>query len=214
MKIIPFLLLLSTTVLGQDFITTKAVVSCIDSTNFVMLTEEDSRAVVFKRNSKFTLNKVTEISTQYKADASLLLSNGICVHLPEESSITINSAEQDGNKDENCVIHLTGEGLGIVLNLKVNRGRADFQLEVAPNESSNVTIITDHAELDIHAKRFDVVVSFYGFTIVRCYSGYILVTMSNNKVERIENEEVSLYDGNSVILRTKNPTIIEFRKER
>lgn len=208
MKYVALLLILATTVFGQEFITTKTVVSCIDSTNFVMLTVEGDQPVVFKDGSKSTINKVTEIATQYKADANLLFStNGLRVHLPEESSITINSAEQDSSKDEDGVVHLTGEGLGMVLNLKVNQGRADFRLDDVPNEVSNFTVTTDHAEIEVHAKRFTVIVSFYGFTKIRCYDGYLLATMANNKVERIENEEVSLFDGNSVILRAKTPSI-------
>ena len=199
-RYIPFLFILLTTVFGQEFITTKTVVSCIDSTNFVMLTKDGEQPTVFKRNYKLTTP--TTISTQYKADADLYLSSGIRIHLSDESSITINSAEQDISKDEQGEVQLSGDGLGVVINAKIDQGRADFKLDSTPNESSSIIVLTDHAELEVHATQFTIVVSSYGFTRVRCIDGYLLATMSNNKVERIENEEVSIYNGNEVILRT------------
>ena len=200
MKYLLLLLILATNVFGQEFITSKSTILCINSTNFVMLTEEGAEPIVFKHNYKLTTP--TTISTQYKAEADLYLSSGIRIHMPEESSFMINSAEQDVSKDEQGNVQLVGDGHGVVFNAKLDHGRADFQLTATPNESSVVIVLTDHAELEVHAKQFSVVVSSYGFTRVRCIDGYLLATMSNNKIERIENEEVSIYNGNSIILRT------------
>lgn len=191
---------MTSNIFGQEFITSKSIISCIDSTNFVMLTKDGEQPTVFKRNYKLTTP--TTISTQYKADADLYLSSGIRIHLSDESSITINSAEQDISKDEHGDVQLNGDGIGVVINAKIDQGRADFKLDSTPNESSSIIILTDHAELEVHATQFTVVVSSYGFTRARCIDGYLLATMSNNKVERIENEEVSIYNGNEVILRT------------
>ena len=204
MRFFPFLFILLSTAYGQEFLTTETVVSCLDSSNFVMVTHGGEQSVVFKHDYKLT--SPTTISTQYKADADLYLSNGIRVHLPEESSVTINLAEQDVIKNENCSIQLTGDGIGMVFNVNIDSGRADFLLSTTPTDVCQVIVLTKHAELEVHAKQFTVVVSSYDLTRVRCIDGYLIVTTIHNKSERIENEEVSIVSRelgvNAVVLRT------------
>ena len=204
MKYLVFLQLLISTLFGQEFITSKSTVACIDSTNFVMLAKDDGIATVFKCIHK--LNTCTTISTLYKSDADLFLSSGIRIHLPEESEISINSAEQDVSKDEVGNVQVSGDGIGIVFNAKISHGSVDFKLDSTPNESSVIIVLTDHAELEVHAKQFTIVVSSYGCTRVRCIDGYLLATTPHNIIERIENEEVSITASelgvNAVVLRT------------
>ena len=192
------LLLLASSVCAQDYHTVPSTVICTSSENFVMLAVEDNQPKVFTESRSAVLAKPVTISAEYRAYANLLFSSGLKVRLEEESRFTVWTAEQDVAIEDGGTVRLDGDDIGAVLNVKLEKGSARFHLPAPPNQTGTVIVQTDHAEIEVHATSFSVSVSFYGFTKVRCNDGYLLVTMKNGKVERIENEEVSIHGENAV----------------
>ena len=166
-----------------------------------MLAELGRQPTVFAESRSAVLTKPVTISAEYKAYANLLFSSGLKVRLDEESRLVVWTAEQDAAIDDVGTVHLEGDDIGAVLNLKLENGKACFWLPTSPNQISTFIVQTDHAEIEVHSTSFSVEIAIHDFTKVRCYDGYLLVTLANHKVERIENEEVSIYGGNEVVLR-------------
>lgn len=199
------LLFLTSTLCAQDFLTVPSTVVCTSSENFVMLAVEDNQPKVFTESRSAVLTKPVTISAEYRAYANLLFSSGLKVRLEAETSLVVWTAEQDVAIEADGTVRLEGDDIGSVLNVKLEKGQAWFHLPTPPNQASNLMVQTDHAEIEVHATSFSVSVSFYGFTKVRCNNGYLLVTTKAGKVERIENEEVSIHGEtapNETVLRS------------
>ena len=194
--LLTLLLFLSAGLSGQDFQTVPSTVVCTDSENFVMLAELDQQPKVFTESRSTVLTKPVTISAEYKAYANLLFSSGLKVRLEEESRLTVWTAEQDVAIEAGESTQVEGDDIGIVLNVKLEKGQVWFHLPIQPNRVSTFTVQTDHAEIEVHSTSFSVEIATFGFTKVRCNDGYLLVTMKNGKVERIENEEVSIHGEN------------------
>jgi hypothetical protein len=166
---------------------------------------EDGQPKVFTKSRSAVLTKPVTISAEYKANANLLFSSGLKVRLEAETSLVVWTAEQDVAIEADGTVRVVGDDLGTVLNLKLEKGKARFFLPTPPNQAGSFTLQTDHAEIEVHATSFSVEIAVFGFTKVRCYDGYLLVTMKNGKVERIENEEVSIHGengANETVLRS------------
>lgn len=191
------LLFLTSTLCAQDYHVVPSTVVCTDSENFVMMAVEDGQPKVFTKSRSAVLTKPVTISAEYKANANLLFSSGLKVRLEAETSLVVWTAEQDVAIEADGTVRIADdETLGSVLNLKLEKGKARFFLPAPPNQAGSFTLQTDHAEIEVHATSFSVEIALFGFTKVRCNDGYLLVTMKNGKVERIENEEVSIHGEN------------------
>ena len=204
------LLFLTTALCAQDYHTVPSTVVCTDSENFVMLATENGQPKVFTKSRSAALTKPVTISAEYKANANLLFSSGLRVHLEAETALSVWTAEQDVAIEDDKTVRTSGDGIGVILNVKLEKGKAHFLLPTPPNETSVFTLQTDHAEVEVHATSFSVEIAVHGFTKVRCYDGYLLVTTKWGKQERIDVEEVSVHgtdEMNEVVLRQKVETI-------
>ena len=207
------LLFLTSTLCAQDYHTVPSTVICTSSENFVMLAVEDNQPKVFTESRSAVLAKPVTISAEYRAYANLLFSSGLKVRLEEESRFTVWTAEQDVAIEDGGTVRLDGDDIGAVLNVKLEKGQAWFHLPTPPNQASNLMVQTDHAEIEVHATSFSVGVSFYGFTSVSCTDGYLLITTKAGKVERIENESVSVHGEqvpNESVLRHPTNTPVRY----
>jgi len=166
-----------------------------------MLAVEDNQPKVFTESRSAVLAKPVTISAEYRAYANLLFSSGLKVRLEAETSLVVWTAEQDVAIEADGTVRLEGDDIGAVLNVKLEKGSARFHLPAPTNQARTFIVQTDHAEIEVHSTSFSVEIAVHDFTKARCYNGYLLVTLANHKVERIENEEASIYGGNQIVLR-------------